>query len=640
MPSLEPFTDPAVAAAIERLLTELGPMPQEDLARALGEAGLPGAEDPAALLDDALSSDSLPLVLLLHDKRVAHLPTLLAGRVFTHRVSAAEVESDVVVVSPDFEPLSILCEDDTYRQLAGGGDLVEAWSDTDPELFEARGITPGDAGQTAWLLPPGTLAGLGLAGGDLVAFGAGPAGWLVSRVAEADVASAPSDLAARMLALMAAEQTPAEIAEIIWQACADDPALFTTPLPPLGGLLESLGLAVEGDWVAPGGFDFDQWHVTGAVSRVGAIYALDEDQSLAVVGASALLMAGDEEASDDDVRATLAWLADPDVAEAVLFECLDDDREYAELLAESARAYERRAPHDARQALRWLHAKALERMGAVAEAEEALDAAESLDPAWQPTLFDLARYASDRGDAERGLSLLDRAGADPKDGLVALLERFRPQGTAPGRNDPCWCGSGRKSKQCHRGAAPLPLSERATWLYGKAGVYLEDGPWRGEHVELAYLRAADWEGEDAAIKALADPVVGDALLFEGGAFAEFVAERGFLLPEDEQELARLWLQVRRSVHVVVQVRPGSGLTLRDVRTGQAQDVSERTLSGLLQPGDQICARVVPAGDTMRIFGGIEPVDERVRDQLLELLGQDPDPYQVVQLLSLRFTPTK
>ena len=70
-------------------------------------------------------------------------------------------------------------------------------------------------------------------------------------------------------------------------------------------------------------------------------------------------------------------------------------------------------------------------MGAVAEAEKALDAAESLDPSWQPTLFDLARYASDRGDAERGLLLLERAGADPKDGLVVLLERFRTAGDAP-----------------------------------------------------------------------------------------------------------------------------------------------------------------------------------------------------------------
>ena len=79
----------------------------------------------------------------------------------------------------------------------------------------------------------------------------------------------------------------------------------------------------------------------------------------------------------------------------------------------------------------------------------------------------LARYASDRGDAERGLSLLRRAGATAEHDLAVLLERFQP---APrpglGRNHPCWCGSGRKYKVCHlrRERLPQPPSGPA-WLY-------------------------------------------------------------------------------------------------------------------------------------------------------------------------------
>ena len=54
-----------------------------------------------------------------------------------------------------------------------------------------------------------------------------------------------------------------------------------------------------------------------------------------------------------------------------------------------------------------------------------MHAAESLDPVWPLTLTALARYASDRGDAERGLALLRRAGATTDHELMALLEHFQ-----------------------------------------------------------------------------------------------------------------------------------------------------------------------------------------------------------------------
>ena len=103
-------------------------------------------------------------------------------------------------------------------------------------------------------------------------------------------------------------------------------------------------------------------------------------------------------------------------------------------------------------------ANAYERLGDIEEAEASLLAAESLDPSWPLTLMSLARYASDRGDVERGLPLLRRAGVSADHNLVVLLEHFRP---APrrdiGRNDPCWCGSGRKYKVCHLNREQLPL---------------------------------------------------------------------------------------------------------------------------------------------------------------------------------------
>jgi hypothetical protein len=51
-----------------------------------------------------------------------------------------------------------------------------------------------------------------------------------------------------------------------------------------------------------------------------------------------------------------------------------------------------------------------ERLGDLEQAEATFRAAESLDPLWPLTMMSVARYASDRGDAGRELTLLRRAG--------------------------------------------------------------------------------------------------------------------------------------------------------------------------------------------------------------------------------------
>ncbi len=287
-----------------------------------------------------------------------------------------------------------------------------------------------------------------------------------------------------------------------------------------------------------------------------------------------------------------------------------------------------------------MRGKALERLGNIAEAEAAFEAALSLDATAQPALFELARCASDRGDAERGLSLLRRAGAPADDELVMLLQRFRPvERRDAGRNQPCWCGSGRKYKQCHRGCERLPLDERAAWLYHRAGIYLTDGPWRGAVMDAARIRARYWDRPLASYAATHDPLVCDAVLFEGGAFAEFLAERGALLPDDERLLAEQWLLVERSIYEVETVRAASGFTGRDLRTGDHLEVCERNGSRSLRPGMLICTRILPAGDTMQCFGGIEPVALHERDDLIRLLdiGTRPARAGRVPLPSVRAT---
>jgi hypothetical protein len=48
--------------------------------------------------------------------------------------------------------------------------------------------------------------------------------------------------------------------------------------------------------------------------------------------------------------------------------------------------------------------------------------------------------------------------------------------------------------------------------------------------------------------------------------------------------------------------------------------------------------VLPAGDTMQFFGGVEPVAPHERDPLIDLLNTEPDAVSLVAQLSRRFAP--
>ncbi|MHB1166219.1 MAG: SEC-C metal-binding domain-containing protein [Candidatus Nanopelagicales bacterium] len=619
--------------------------------------------------------DADPLIVPLPDGREVDIADLLAARVFTHRLTGDEAQYGFIDVTPDLTPLAMLFQESEEGSIAladGGGSLVEVVAGYDDGLLDERGIPPEAVPDGAWLLPAGHLGRIDADAGDLVAVRPGPDGWRVDRVDDADLAVAPGDLGARLAALLTAGEPPVAIDELVWTACADDPGLFARPLPPVGDLLDAAGLARRGELAAPGGFDFDRYRVETGVERIADLHGLDADQALGVLvnlvllrrlrellevpqtgdgvddGESAVrvpepVRAGTADPTGHRDLARDAWaaLADPEVAEAFLAEAAGTGPAGAANLARYAESSEAGAPRSARAALRWLRGKALERTGSVAEAVAAFDAAESMDPSWPPALLDLARVASDRGDAEHGLSLLRRAGAGSDDGLVLLLERHRvPAPTGTGRNDPCWCGSGRKYKQCHRGREQEPLSERAAWLYAKAQMHALDGPWPGLLLGLAYRRAAHDPGQHALLAGLRHPLVLDALLFEGGAFAEFVEQRGFLLPEDELLLAQQWLLAERSVFDVEAVRPGNGLTLRDVRTGETHDLRESAASRQLTAGLLVCARVVPAGDTAQVFGGLEPVRLHERDELLALLDDGPGPEELVDFLSRRLAPPR
>ncbi len=684
-------SDEGITAAVRRVLSALGPMGEDELLGVLKAQGVDLGPDSEVVLAEVLDQDSEPFMPLV-DRRWAWLPGLLEGRIFTHRLTEVEAAHDIIGSDPDLAPVAMLTEYQTYQRLCDGSPITAVCrlhdSDADvdeDDVLAGRGV-PATALDTdaAWLvLPLGRLAALGVGAGDLVGLRVSAHGFELVAIHDEP---AHCGIATALAGLLDQHPDRPEMLDVaVWAVCADDDDLFGEAALPLGELLCASELARDDEWVARAGFDFAAWRVAERVATIKERYELDDDEALAVLATvrlyehtreavEAVMMALDSGDEDDGpeladfvsqlparldpisqqaqepdrggktVRAALELLADPAVAIAALAEIdFHPDRRSAIALGAFAESAEPLAARAARPALRWLRATAHERLGDIDEAEASLLAAESLDPSWPLTLMELARYASDRGDAQRGLSLLRRAGVPSDHQLVELLEHFRP---APrpglGRNDRCWCGSGRKYKVCHLHREQLPLEERAAWLYQKAGSpVLLAGPhgrFSSLLIEAAAVRARSWDDPEAIARGLDDGLAFDVVLFEGGAFADFLATRGSLLPDDERLLAGQWLLVQRSVHEVIAVLPGQGFTLRDVRTGDVHQVRERAGSTRLKAGQLYCARVVPAGDTMQIFGGMEPVSLGERDALIALLDDDPDPVELVAALSRRFAP--
>ena len=293
------------------------------------------------------------------------------------------------------------------------------------------------------LLPPGTLGGLSVDEGDLVSLTITARGIQLTRIDEDELHPHPDAVRQRWAEIVSGRQTDRAGdggAEHLRRCRRSVPR----PHPPITELFDDVGVARNGDWVASAGFDFAGYWATVRASKIAEGYQLGRDEAIAVAALSSLhgrltdlvdAVLGIRDLDDEDSHATwhpsssgpspgarrpasgpdAPWdrwsrfVAHPEVASALLEETISLGESGAEALGLMVESLEEEASSATRPALRWLRAKAHESLGRVSDAEADLHAAERFDPSWPLTLLDLARYASDRGDAPRGLALLARA---------------------------------------------------------------------------------------------------------------------------------------------------------------------------------------------------------------------------------------
>nr|WP_294638734.1 SEC-C domain-containing protein [uncultured Rhodococcus sp.] len=630
--------DELEAAALAILRLHGRPLSDEQWAEKMVEHGY-GDEHEMFELIDTFESDERGF---FEDGRNIHLRTLLEGRILTHRVTDEEILVDIVEIGNEFSPMTELVDSEAKQR---GYETVFTGI-TPSAVVRERGVTDPGWPSEGLMLPRGTLADF--RPGDVLGLTVEDGRVDTRRITEPLV---EPDIAEELLELVG--DTAAYIDAVAWQLMYENPSLFREATVPLPELLEAAGLAINVDFVARSGFDFAAERQRTATNMLGRTFELDDAESAALdafitLVQDAIHVTGEDRpqriretvAADPD---TWAHLSDPYLAHAALQLIVRMDGGVPALAA-VATALVSLVPKSARASVHWLHAHAVDLIGDPIAAERSLQRAVDLDPTFEVACLDLAEFAYLRGDADHGLSVLRNIGVSEdaqhlRDLLEDLLPREHP---GLGRNDRCWCGSGRKYKVCHLGKSDATLQDRARWLYSKAEQFLAVGRGEMELRALADIRTTYWEKTDDPLSQALhnDPFILDVLLFEAGLFADFVEERGSLLPPEELNLAQQWLLIERSVHEVESTTPGEGLLVRDIRTGDRQFVAEKMASRILTPGQFVCARVVPVGSEMQFCGGIEPVHPSQRHALIDMLDNQVEPEDLVDFLSARFAPPK
>lgn len=599
--------------ALQILRTD-GPMPLGELRRRLDGAGHLGhlreeAEDDAhlerLLLDELLSDDTW----ITPGDVITDTDRLLEGLTLTHRLTAEELERDEVDVVPDLVILD-------------WGVHAEGLSiDGDP----ARRLRT-HAGE-ALAGPPGWLEGF--AAGDLLAF--------TRRGTSVVIEPASLDDDARELQLLAATVDPRirpgegeEAVPLLLDALTADHTAFTTAARPVGELLEAIGLERRGFQFGRSGERWSTLSRSGllgimrqAAGRYGLDFCCQEAFHRAVdalLGIEAIPAVDGPAVARALGHGAVVWA----VAEVVFPAGRDQPVPTPDELARQLRGRAEAAP------VLTLLAILAERKGRADEAEALLRDARRADPDYGPAACELAEHEIDHGHVDRAIALLEQSGTDYTEANLERLRAYRELVVAPfrgvGRNDRCPCGSGRKFKACCDRNPTVALSLRARLLQFKAATFAARPHRRSGLIGLA-SSAIDPDDPDLAMSLgnrASDPVIFDLYVFEGGAGLEYLDERGHRLPEDERDLFERLLEEPRRLWEVTEVRPGTGLTLRDSGRGDEVELAEVRGSTKLAVGEHVLGRVVAVDDAHLMLGQVLLVPLWARAAAIELVDSRPD----------------
>ena len=248
----------------------------------------------------------------------------------------------------------------------------------------------------------------------------------------------------------------------------------------------------------------------------------------------------------------------------------------------------------------------------VFEIQQEFDRTALSDEGPEATIYDLCSqtYSGDEEDEEDEEDEDDEDEDEHEEDFIPAPIR---RSVTPGRNDPCWCGSGKKYKKCHlesdeksQRARPSPddapkerphqnaeesnlrkrLMEFAAGALRKREfedammVFLGPEPPTGVDDETLSMESLDWLIHDYV-----PPKLGHSII------QEFLKRSPGGLTMRQRKILEAWSRARYSIFEVQEVRRGSGVRVKDLLVGGERFVDDVNTSKRAALWDGYLARV-------------------------------------------------
>ncbi len=607
----DPETD-IIQAVLELLAT--GPMPLEKLTVALLERDLVEAYDGG--IDEVADYVSNLLVAVESTWEtdtgvVASTQQVLEGRVFTHRISADDSAAAALGFGGGLELVDLGVE---YGDLA-----LEDGTPLHIDLDRMDGCQQLGG-------PQGWLDGFGV--GDVVSLQRIGKRLRLQEVPRSGPGEAETAALMEGLEPSFARGEGAELVVVMMNALVADDQLFREPQLPISELLEQAGCERRKDFFGPADRD---WEIPGLAAHKLRRATLKQRYGLNTCCEKAL-----DIVDDAWTGFLLSAMPNPPAAPPTknVTEAMSHDNALAAFLdgvdmstlgadlADFAGHYRACAgPRDWGPAT--LAGQLAEAAGDPLEAEAAYREAINRDSAAPVPNACLGWIEFDRSHFDTAARHLGRAFGH-EHALTAQIRGFSELAATADRNDPCPCGSGRKFKTCHRDTPVIAVTDLNGVLFHKLLRYVTDA--QNESLLIALCIAAG----DTSGQLMADTFAADVLIFEGAGLADFVYNRADLLPPEELELLHVWEELPRRLWEIVEVQSGVGMKLRDVVSGDAVQVTERSGSVGHSSGEYLMAHVCPVGDQNQLIGQTIDVAMHLRESAMALVDNDADAIEVVE----------
>ncbi len=552
---------------------------------------------------------------------------MLEGACLTHRITAEEIENDLVHIVPDLDGLAFNLDEIVIPS----GQRLRV-------VFRKLDHVQNASDNGSYLGPPGWLDEF--LPGDLIAFRR--TGNMFSVFRPKELYRGDEEQVALLSAFkgLYTDTRGVEPLEILLDAMCDNPTLFRDPVPPIQELTQSMLLEPRGIWLGP---MVDDWNTPEEAWQKEKKAKLAENLGFdrcCIQEFDSALAAWKKwrksRHADLNYKSVLNALYHGTVAmgftswvfQFETFPHRSVDAFMTDLVAsggsKAAAAYYVRAI-----------SRSLE--GKAALAEKDLRLALQYDPKFELAKIELANSIEDRGDIQAYLSALRHCNPNAVLAQIKAAEALLPSYPPTDRNDFCPCGSGLKYKACCLKAPKLSTEARIAWLTQKVTRWMARVE-RQENLSDFFLTFNKMLGEPTE-EDYGDFIL-DVAMFEGRGIEEYLDLRGELLSPSDRQLLDALNSSKRALFEIVGVEPGQTLTLRDTLTGEKTTVLEHLDSLDAKTGDYLMARTISTPNGHILVGQKLRILLRQRDALLDLLRHSPEPFDFLSWLASSLRPPR